>query len=96
MNRNEFYEITKSSADAYKTDKEMSLAQYVDSYYVQCMRFNLEGSDMIRLASGLDTRAVSAQMALEIEGHNSQKLDIFVETTAELRVGSGRSIEIVA
>jgi hypothetical protein len=60
------------------------------------MRFNLEGSDMTRLASGLDTRAVSAQMALELEGHNSSHLDIFVETTAELRVGSGRSIEIIA
>jgi hypothetical protein len=60
------------------------------------MRFNLEGSDMTRLASGLDTRAVSAQMALETEGLGSTHLDIFVETTAELRVGSGRSIEIIA
>ena len=96
MNRNEFYEITKASADVYRPDKEMSLAQYTDSYYVQCMRFNLEGSDMTRLASGLDTRAVSAQMAIEIEGHDSQRLEIFVETTAELRVGSGRSIEVIA
>jgi hypothetical protein len=37
-------------------------------------------------------------MALELEGmdSNSSHLDIFVETTAELRVGSGRSIEIIA
>ena len=96
MNRNEFYEITKASADVYRPDKEMSLAQFIDSYYVFCMRFNLEGSDMTRLASGLDTRAVSAQMAYETEGTSSQKLDIFVETTAELRVGSGRSIEVIA
>lgn len=96
MNRSEFYEISKMSAESYKTEKEMSFQQYTDSYFVQCMRFNLEGSDMSRLASGLDTRAVSAQMALELEGHNSSHLDIFVETTAELRVGSGRSIEIIA
>jgi hypothetical protein len=96
MNRNEFYEITKASADAYRTDKEMSLAQYTDSYFVQCLRFNLEGSDMTRLASGLDTRAVSAQMAIETEGTKSQHLDIFVECTSELRVGSGRSIEVIA
>jgi hypothetical protein len=96
MNRSEFYEITKASAEVYKTEKEMSFAQYVDSYFVQCMRFNLEGSDMTRLASGLDTRAVSAQMALETEGLDSTHLDIFVETTSELRVGSGRSIEVIA
>ena len=96
MNRSEFYEISKMSAESYKTEKEMSFQQYTDSYFVQCMRFNLEGSDMTRLASGIDTRAVSAQMALELEGHNSSHLDIFVETTAELRVGSGRSIEIIA
>jgi hypothetical protein len=96
MNRSEFYEITKMSAETYKTEKEMSFDQYTDSYFVQCMRFNLEGSDMTRLASGLDTRAVSAQMALETEGLGSTHLDIFVETTAELRVGSGRSIEIIA
>jgi len=96
MNRSEFYEITKMSAETYKTEKEMSFEQYTDSYFVQCMRFNLEGSDMTRLASGLDTRAVSAQMALETEGLDPTHLDIFVETTAELRVGSGRSIEIIA
>ena len=66
MNRSEFYEISKMSAESYKTEKEMSFQQYTDSYFVQCMRFNLEGSDMSRLASGLDARAVSAQMALEL------------------------------
>jgi hypothetical protein len=53
MNRSEFYEISKMSAESYKTEKEMSFQQYTDSYFVQCMRFNLEGSDMTRLASGL-------------------------------------------
>ena len=53
MNRSEFYEISKISAESYKTEKEMSFQQYIDSYFVQCMRFNLEGSDMTRLASGL-------------------------------------------
>lgn len=96
MNRSEFYEISKMSAESYKTEKEMSFQQYTDSYFVQCMRFNLEGSDMSRLASGLDTRAVSAQMALELEGHNSSHVDIFVEVSSELRVGSGRSIEVIA
>ena len=96
LNRSEFYEITKNSVDMYKTDHEMSFATYVDSYFVQCMRFCLPDSEFSRLASGLDTRAVSAQAALETEGLDSTHLDIFAETTAELRVGSGRSIEIIA
>ena len=93
---NEFYEISKQSAESYKIDKEMTLSQYKDSYFVQCFAFNLPGSDITRMASGLDTRAVSAQMGLELAGVDDSQIDIFVETTAELRVGSGRSIEVIA
>jgi len=96
MSRSEFYNITKNSVDSYKVEKEMSFQQYIDSYFVQCLQFNLKDSDMTRLASGVDSRAVSSNMALETEGLNSCHLDIFVETTAELRVGSGRSIEVIA
>ena len=95
-NRNEMYEITKGSVDGMRVDHTLSLAQYVDSYFVQCMRFCLPDSGFSRLASGLDTRSVSAQAALETSGLDTCHLDIFAETTAELRVGSGRSIEIIA
>ena len=95
-NRNEMYEITKGSVDGMRVDHNLTLAQYVDSYFVQCMRFCLPDSGFSRLASGLDTRSVSAQAALETSGLNTCHLDIFAETSAELRVGSGRSIEIIA
>ena len=94
-NRQEMYAITRNSVDSYHTEHNMTLAQYVDSFFVQCFRFNLPDSEMSRLASGLDTRSVSAQAALETTGLDACNLTIFAECTSELRLGSGRSCEVV-
>ena len=93
MNSVEALAMTKNSVDYPK--KVMSLDQYKSNYMVQCWRFCLPESDMNRMASGLDTRSVSAQGALETTGVSSCALTLFAEVTSELRVGSGRSIEIV-
>jgi hypothetical protein len=71
------------------------MRQYTDSYFVQCLRFCLPDSEYSRLASGLDTRSVSAQAAVETSGLNTCNLTIFAECTSELRVGQGRAIEVV-
>lgn len=95
-NRNEMYEITRNSVDSYHIEHDMSLNQYVDSYFVQCMRFCLPDSQMSRLASGLDTRSVSAQAAVETTGFSENcNLTVFAECTSELRVGSGRAISVI-
>ena len=96
VNRSEMYAITRNSVDSYHTEHSMTMNQYVDSYFVQCMRFCLPDSEMSRLASGLDTRSVSAQAAVETTGLDSCNLTIFAECTSELRVGSGRAIEVIA
>jgi hypothetical protein len=96
VNRSEMYAITRNSVDSYHTEHSMTMDQYVDSYFVQCMRFCLPDSEMSRLASGLDTRSVSAQAAVETTGLDSCNLTIFAECTSELRVGSGRAIEVIA
>lgn len=96
VNRSEMYAITRNSVDSYHTEHNMTMNQYVDSYFVQCMRFCLPDSEMSRLASGLDTRSVSAQAAVETTGLSSCNLTIFAECTSELRVGSGRAIEVIA
>jgi len=44
----------------------------------------------------VDTRSVSAMGSLTTENLESCKLMMFAETTAELRLGSGRAIEIIA
>ena len=96
VNRSEMYAITKNSVEAHHPSHTMTMNQYVDSYFVQCMRFCLDDSEQSRLASGLDTRSVSAQAALESTGLDSCNLTIFAECTSELRVGSGRAIEVIS
>ncbi len=95
-NRNEMYEITRNSVDSYHVEHNMTLNQYVDSYFVQCMRFCLPDSQMSRLASGLDTRSVSAQAAVETTGFSENcNLTVYAECTSELRVGAGRAISVI-
>lgn len=87
--------MTMGSVDGYDKSKNMTLDQYKKDYYVQCYRFCLPESDYNRLASGLDVRSVSANCSVETENIASCNLTAFAECTAELRVGSGRSIEII-
>lgn len=91
----EAYALTMNSIDVYDKTRIMSLDQYRDNYFVQCYRFCLPESDYSRLASGLDTRATSAQCALVTENvTNSIPCFIFAEVTSELRVAN-RSIEVI-
>ena len=91
----EAYALTMNSIDVYDKTRVMSLDQYRDNYFVQCYRFCLPESDYSRLASGLDTRATSAQCALVTENvTNSIPCFIFAEVTSELRVAN-RSIEVI-
>jgi hypothetical protein len=94
-NRSEMLAISKNSVDYYDKANKMTMHQYRDCYFVQCMRFCLPDSENSRLASGLDTRSVSAQAALETTGLNTCNLTIFAECTSELRVGAGRAIECI-
>jgi hypothetical protein len=91
----EAFALTMNSIDVYDKTRVMSLDQYRDNYFVQCYRFCLPESDYSRLASGLDTRATSAQCALVTENvTNSTPCFIFAEVTSELRVAN-RAIEVV-
>lgn len=97
MSPTEFYAITKNSIDSYHMNHTMTMNQYLDSYFVQCMRFALPDSDFGRLASGLDTRSTSANVTLETTNLLTAgvTVNIFCECTSELRVGSGRAIEVI-
>jgi hypothetical protein len=91
----EAYALTMNSIDVYDKTRVMSLDQYRDNFFVQCYRFCLPESDYSRLASGLDTRATSAQCALVTENvTTSTPCFIFAEVTSELRVAN-RAIEVI-
>jgi len=75
--------------------KHMSLKQYTTDQFIQCYRFCLPDSDNSRLASGLDTRSVSAQGSLITDNIQACSLTMFAEVTSELRVGASRAIEVI-
>jgi len=96
MTSPEAYAMSMNSVDMYDKNHKMTLDQYRNDFFVQCYRFCLPDSDFNRLASGLDTRSVSAMGSLTTENIGSCNLYMFAECTAELRLGSGRAIEVIA
>jgi len=96
MTSPEAYAMSMNSVDTYDKNHKLTLDQYRNDFFVQCYRFCLPDSDFNRLASGLDTRSVSAMGSLTTENIASCNLMMFAECTAELRLGSGRAIEIIA
>jgi len=95
LNPSEFYALSKNSVDHYDVNHSLTMNQYLDSYFVQCMRFCMPDSDFGRLASGLDTRSVAANITLETKNLDNPVVNIFAEVTSELRAGVGRAIEVV-
>jgi hypothetical protein len=90
MTTPEAYAMSMNSVDTYDKNHKMTLDQYKNDFFVQCYRFCLPDSDFNRLASGLDTRSVSAMGSLTTENIASCNLYMFAETTAELRLGKKR------
>ncbi len=78
--------MTQNSLDGRK-NYALSLDQAVNNYHVHCYRFCLPESDFNRSATGLDSRSVSAQGALETTNLATTSVMMFAECTSELRVG---------
>ena len=96
LNTCEALQMSLNSVDYFvNSNRKITLDQYKKHYCIQCYRFCLPESDNYRLASGLDTRATSAQCAVLTEGiANTSHLTVFAETTSELRVAS-RQVEVI-
>ena len=91
----EVYALTMNSIDIYDKTRMMSLDQYRKNFFIQCYRFDLPESSYSRVASGLDTRASSAQCAIVTEGITANTpCFIFCECDSELRVAN-RAIELI-
>ena len=86
--------------------KGMTLDQYKANYFVQCFRLNMPDSEFHRLLSGIDCRGINLAGVVSTEGATNGSslaaprpncnLMVFAESTSVLRVGVGRSIEIIA
>jgi hypothetical protein len=95
MNTPEALAMTLNSLDTYDVKHKLTLDQYKENYYITCYRFSLPESDFSRMASGLDTRSVSAQASVLNQGLNSTTLYMYAEVTSELRVAGSRQIEVI-
>ncbi len=98
-NLGELYGMTKNSLPGSRKCKQITYDQYVHNYCVQCFRLNLPDSEYSRTISGLDTRAVNLQGIVKTSDTNignPKVCNIFTEATSCLRVGPGRSIEVIA
>ena len=87
--------MTLNSLDTYDPKYKMTLDQFKTNYYINCYRFSLPESDFSRMASGLDTRSVSAQVSVLNTGLNSTQLYAIAECSSELRVAGSRQIEVI-
>jgi len=77
---------------------ELTMAQYLKSNFVTCLRLNMKDSERSRILSGLDTRSSNLTGLLNTSNGTVTSFDslIFVETSATLRIESGRAISIIA
>ena len=96
------YGITKNSLMGNKTLTHMSYDQYINNHFVTCFRLNLPDSEYSRMLSGLDTRAVNLQGIVATVGsasgggRDNLAINIFTESTETLRIGAGRTIQVIS
>jgi hypothetical protein len=96
-NLGELYGITKNSLP-FKGLKNVSFDQYLNNYCIQCFRLNMPDSEYSRTISGLDTRAVNLAGVVKTTRATAGDpiINVFTEQTSCLRVGAGRSIEVIS
>jgi len=89
--------LTKQSVPKHYQNKH-GLKTMTTNFNASCVRLNLQGSEQLRLASGLDSRSIALQGHFDLNGldGNDTPIDVFVETTSVLRVGRNLMIEVVA
>jgi len=81
----------------YNRLEEMSLDQYRENFFVQCVRMDMPTHDY-RLISGLDSRAVNLQGSYNTTGTIDplkNQVTLFIQCTASLKIGAGRALELV-
>lgn len=88
--------ITKESVPR-KFQNKHGLKTMRTNFSASCVRLNLEGSEQLRLASGLDSRGIAITGHYNLTGVDSPvPVNIFVESTSVLRVGRGLQIEVLS
>jgi len=77
-----------------------SYAEYLDNRAQICLKLNLPGSQGMRAKSGLDLRGSNSSILLTAVGNTSNfkndgNVVMFLESTRVLRIGVGKTLQIV-
>ena len=77
---------------------ELTMAQYLKSNFVSCVRLNMHGSEKSRIISGLDSRSSNLTGLMNTSNATVSDFDsmIFVECTSTLRIEAGKALSVVA
>lgn len=97
--KEEWVAISENSLPpGHKLAPDLTLANYEGQRFALCARFNAPGAESARSISGLDTRGLSlvGQVVTQNDqSGGSHQCFVFAETTASLRIGAGRVVEVV-
>ena len=95
----QWYTMTKDAFEV-PTTQSKSYQEWLQNRCVLAVRLNLPGSTLLRAKSGLDTRGSNSSLMLQCvnqQGNlatNSNVL-LFLESTREMRLGVGKTLQIV-
>jgi hypothetical protein len=93
----QFYGVTKRAFDVDKTMAK-SMVEYLNNRFVVAINLGLP-NESVRVKSGLNMRGSSSTIRLECPDttnfDNGHLLQVFMDTTAELRVGAGKQLAVI-
>ena len=93
----QFYGVTKRAFDVDKTMAK-SMVEYLNNRYVIAINLGLP-NDSVRVKTGLNMRGSSSTIRLETPAttnfKNDLNLQVFMDTTCELRVGVGKQLAVI-
>lgn len=88
--------ITKNSLPSGAKEPDWSMLTFLNNYCVYCLRMNLPDSEDQRIISGVNTLGISLNAFMNLYNNASTRtINIFCETTACLKIGSGLQTELV-
>lgn len=94
----QWYQLTKDAFEVPSTQSK-SYMEYLSNRFVMAIRLNLPQSTALRAKSGLDLRGSNSSILLSNTSGVATKTDsnvlLFLESTKELRLGAGKTLQVI-
>ena len=94
----QWYQLTKDAFEVPSTQSK-SYMEYLSNRFVMAIRLNLPQSQALRAKSGLDLRGSNSALLLSntsgVATLTNSNVLMFLESTRELRLGSGKTLQVI-